>query len=73
MKVADQAGVPEKVVRRVAGKVDREARQREQEDIAGQIDSQAWSWPEKVGRWKEQTGQSETTCWRALKRCGRSR
>jgi len=43
-----------------------------QEEIAGQIDSQALSWPEKVARWKEQTGQSETTFWRALKRCRHS-
>jgi hypothetical protein len=68
VKVAEQAGVSESVVRRVVGRVDREARQREQEEIAGKIDSQALSWPEKVARWREQTGQSETTFWRALKR-----
>jgi hypothetical protein len=68
VKVAEQAGVSESVVRRVVGKVDREARQREQEETARQIDCEALSWPEMVARWKEQTGQSETTFWRALKR-----
>jgi hypothetical protein len=72
VKVAEQAGVSKRVVRRVVGRVDREARRREQEAIAGQIDSQALSWPEKVARWKEQTGQSETTFWRVLSRCGPS-
>jgi hypothetical protein len=41
MKVVEQAGVSESVVWRVVGRVDREARQREQEGIAAQIDSQA--------------------------------
>jgi hypothetical protein len=57
----------------VVGGVDREAKKWEQAEIAGQIDSQALSWPEKVAPWKEQTGQSETTFWRALKRSSRSR
>jgi hypothetical protein len=69
VKVAAQAGVSERVVRRVVGNVDREAKRQKQEEIARQIDGEALSWPEKVAGWTEQTGQSETTFWRALKRC----
>jgi hypothetical protein len=72
VKVAEEVGVSESVVRRVVGKVDRETKRQKQEDIARQIDGEALSWPEKVARWKEQTGRSETTFWRALKRCSRS-
>jgi hypothetical protein len=67
-----QVGVSKRVVRRVVGKVDRTARRQELEEVARKIDSEALSWVEKVARWKEQTGLSETSFWRVLKRCSRS-
>jgi hypothetical protein len=67
--VAELTGVTVAVVRRVAGKLDHAARRKQQEDIALQIDNEPVTWHEKVARWKEQTGRSEATFWRVLKRC----
>lgn len=71
-EIVAQVGVSERVVRRVVGKVERTARRQEREEIAREIDGEAISWVEKVARWREQTGLSETSFWRALRRCGRS-
>jgi len=67
-----QVGVSERVVRRVVGKVDQARRRRQQEEAAREIDGQPLSWPEKVARWREQTGLGETTFYRVLKRCRHS-
>jgi ribosomal protein S18 acetylase RimI-like enzyme len=67
--IAEHTGVTVTIVRRVVGKLDHAARRKEQEGIARQIDSEPVAWHEKVGRWKQQTGQSEATFWRVLKRC----
>ena len=65
-------GSTQGVVRRIVGKLDpeevQEARQC-QMDTARQIDGLPISWPEKVARWEEQTGQSGATLWRVLKKC----
>jgi hypothetical protein len=71
--VAQQAGTTVGVVRGVCGNLDPELSRRHrsrQEEIAGRIDAEASTWPEKVERWKEETGQSETTFWRVLQRSG---
>ncbi len=70
-KIAKLTGTADGVVRRIVGKLDptevQKARQR-QIDQARQIDSLPISWPEKIARWKEQTGQSSATLWRVLKK-----
>jgi hypothetical protein len=38
-------------------------------EMARQIDGLPISWPEKIARWKEQTGQCGATFWRVLKKC----
>jgi hypothetical protein len=68
--IADQIGSTIAFVRRVLGKVDKEGVRRRQEVIARQIDAEPLPWSEKVARWRAQTGQSGTTFWRVLKRCG---
>ena len=70
-KIAELTGSTQGVVRRVVGKLNptevEEARQH-QGETARQIDSLPISWSEKVARWKDQTGQSEATLWRVLKK-----
>ena len=70
-KIAEMTGIAHGVVRRIVGKLDpaevQKARQR-QADTARQIDSLPIRWPEKIARWKEQTGQSSATLWRVLKK-----
>jgi hypothetical protein len=59
------------VVRRVVGKLDPQTvadRRRVQERAAHSIDADPLPWSEKVKRWREQTGQSEATFWRVLRR-----
>ena len=73
-EVAAQVGTTVGVVRGVCGNLDPEEERRHrsrQDEIACRIDTEASTWPEKVARWKEETGQSETTLWRVLKRCGK--
>ncbi len=60
------------VVRRIVGPADRAGSARRQEEVALGIDGLDLPWKEKVARWREQTEQSETTFWRALKRCSHS-
>jgi hypothetical protein len=64
VKVAEEAGVSVSVVSRVVGKLG--TKQQDQQEIALQIDQEPVSWHEKVERWKQQTGMSETTFWRVL-------
>lgn len=70
-KIAEMTGIAYGVVRRIVGKLDpaevQKARQR-QADTARQIDSLPIPWPEKIARWKEQTGQCAATLWRVLKK-----
>jgi hypothetical protein len=59
------------VVQQVVGKLDPQAgadRRRVQEATARRIDAEPLPWSEKVKRWTEQTGQSEATFWRVLRR-----
>ena len=75
VKVAVESGTTPAVVRRVVGKVDPQqeaARQRQQDEIAGRIDAEPLPWSKKAELWIAETGQSETTFWRVLKRRGRN-
>jgi hypothetical protein len=67
-EIARQTGSTVAVVRRIVGKVDQDARRKQQEEIACRIDGEPLGWGEKVARWKSETGQSEATFWRVLKR-----
>jgi hypothetical protein len=67
-EVAERAGTTVAIVRRVAGKLDREAIRRHQEETAQRIDAEDLTWGEKVAKWQEETGQSEATFWRVLQR-----
>jgi hypothetical protein len=58
-------------VRRIVGKLDpaeRERRRKEQEATASRINAGTGSWSEKVKRWEAETGQSEATLFRIIKR-----
>jgi hypothetical protein len=58
-------------VRRIVGKLDpaeTERRRKKQEETAKRINARSDSWPEKVRRWKAETGQSEATFFRVIKR-----
>jgi hypothetical protein len=58
-------------VRRIVGKLDpaaKERRCREQEETARRINAGPGSWSDKVQRWKAETGRSEATFFRILKR-----
>lgn len=68
-EIAKQTGTTVAVVRRLVGKVDRVAICRQQDTTARRIDAEPLRWCEKVAMWKEQTGQSEATFWRVLRRC----
>jgi hypothetical protein len=48
--------------------VDKAGERRQQEETARAIDALPLGWGEKAKRWKHQTGQSETTFWRVLRR-----
>lgn len=67
-EIARQAGSTAAVVRWVVGKVDQEARRKKQEEIARRIDGEPQSWGAKVAHWKAETGQSDVTFGRVLKR-----
>ena len=67
-EIARRTGSTVAVVRRIVGKVDQEARRMKQEETARRIDGEPLGWGEKVARWKAETGQSEVTFWRVLKR-----
>ena len=72
-EVAKQAETTPAVVRRIVGKLDpdaEEARRATQVEVARRIDAQPLPWSEKARLWTEETGQSGTTFWRILKRCG---
>jgi hypothetical protein len=72
-EIAKQTETTPAVVRRVVGKLDAQAvadRRRVQEATARRIDAEALPWSEKATRWTAETGQSEATFWRVLKRCG---
>lgn len=59
------------MVRRIVGMLDpadKERWRKEQEATAGRINAQTESWPEKVRRWRDETGQSEATLFRIIKR-----
>lgn len=58
-------------VRRTVGKLDpadKERRRKEQEATAARIDARPEPWAEKVRRWTAETGQSEVTFFRVVKR-----
>lgn len=67
-KIAQQTGSTPAVVRRIVGKVDQEAHRKEQEEVARRINAEDLPWGQKAARWKAETGQSEVTLWRVLKR-----
>jgi hypothetical protein len=70
-KIAKQTGTTAAVVRRIVGKLDpaaKERRGKEQEATAARINARSEPWPEKVRRWKAETGQSEATLFRVLER-----
>ncbi len=54
-----------------AKKLDRDAVVRQQDVVARQIDAEKLPWSQKVARWQERTGQSETTFRRVLRRVRR--
>jgi hypothetical protein len=59
------------MVRRIVGKLDpaeKERRRKAQEETAARINAGPGPWSEKVSRWTAETGQSETTFLRVLKR-----
>jgi hypothetical protein len=70
-EIARQTGSTVAVVRRIVGKVDQEARRKQQAEVAQRIDGEPLGWGEKVARWGAETGQSEVTFWRVLKRLKR--
>jgi hypothetical protein len=72
-EIARQTETSPTVVRRIVGKLDPQAaadRRRTQVEIARCIKSEPLTWFQKVKRWKEETGQSEATFRRVLRRCG---
>jgi hypothetical protein len=72
-EVAKQAQSTPAVVRRIVGRLDplaEEARRKAQVKVARRIDALPLPWLEKAKLWTEETGQSGTTFWRVLKRCG---
>ena len=66
--MAERTGTTVRKVRRIVGKVDKAEERRQQEETARAIDALPLGWGEKAKRWKQQTGQSETTFWRVLRR-----
>jgi hypothetical protein len=66
--VAERAGTTVSKVRRIVGKADKAGERRRQEETARAIDALPLAWGEKAERWKQQTGQSETTFWRVPQR-----
>jgi hypothetical protein len=59
------------MVRRIVGKLnpaEKERRRKVQDATAARIDAGPETWPEKVRRWKAETGQSEATFLRVIKR-----
>jgi hypothetical protein len=74
-EIARQTDTTPAVVRRVVGKLDPEAvaeRRRLQEETARRINAEPLSWSEKAKSWTAETGQSEATFWRVLKRCDKA-
>ena len=70
-EIARRTGATVAEVRRIVGKLDpveKERRRKEQEATAARINARSESWPEKVRRWTAETGQSETTLFRIIKR-----
>lgn len=70
-EIAKQTGKTPAIVRRVVGKLDPQAkadRHRLQEATARRIDAEPLSRSEKAECWKAETGQSEATFWRVLRR-----
>ena len=67
-EVAQRAGTTVAKVRRLVPRIDKSAQRRRQEETARAIDALPLTRGEKAERWKGQTGQSETTFWRVLKR-----
>ena len=71
IEIAKRTGATPAVVRRVVGNLDPQAvadRRRVQEITARRIGAELLPWSEKVKLWTEQTGQSEATFWRVLRR-----
>jgi hypothetical protein len=70
-EIARRTGATVSEVRRIVGKLDpaeKERRRKEQEATAARINARSEPWPEKVRRWKAETGQSEATLFRIIKR-----
>ena len=70
-KIAERTETTPAVVRRLVGTLDpatEDEKRRQQEKIARRIDAKPLPWSAKVELWQEETGQSETTLWRVLKR-----
>lgn len=70
-EIAKRTETTPAVVRRLVGTLDPETvaeKRRHQEEIARRIDAQPLPWSAKAELWKHDTGQSETTLWRILKR-----
>jgi hypothetical protein len=75
-EIARKTGATVATVRRIVGKLDpaeMERRRKEQEETAARIDAGSERWAEKVRRWKAETGQSEGTFLRVIKRIQGSR
>jgi hypothetical protein len=66
--VAERTGTTVSKVRHIVGKVDKAGQRRRQEETARAIDALPLAWGEKLERWKQQTGQSETSFWLVLQR-----
>jgi hypothetical protein len=71
-EVAERTGTTVAIVRRIVGRLDRAGIRQRQDEIAKRIARESLPWSEKVARWKDETGQSEATLWRVLKRCDTS-
>lgn len=75
-EIANRTGVSVSQVRRIVGKLDpteKESRRKKQEEMAERINARSEPWPEKVKRWRSETGQSEATLFRVIKRIGERR
>ena len=66
--IARRTASSESRVRRIVGKLNHASVRAKQEEIAAKIGAEPVRWSEKIERWRSETGQSEATLWRVLKR-----
>ena len=70
-EIARKTGATVAMVRRIVGKLDpqeKERRRKEKEQAAAPINAGTAPWADKVRRWRAETGQSEATLFRIIKR-----